>query len=533
MLPTNTAMDSQNHRALLFLVTYATAVALLLFSPKSDAYEWLLTPNNIQTDLIYTDNVLLASGRGADKKEGSVVIRLIPGFFSRFTSRRFDSEIDFRLRNIIYSYDTDQNRTLIYLKAKNTGEIVKNFLFVDGNVYMRQQNTSVLAPQGDDANVTDNLASIRMYSVSPYVRQRFGNFASTELRYARILSDSDASTTFFNSQVNAYHASLISGTDFRTLEWGLNYARQDIDFDLRPDTVKIETAIGNIQYNLTRRFGLTGTGGYESNEFGGVGQDEPKGVRWSAGFAWLPNRRTSLEASVGQRFFGDTYYFDFTHRRRLMAMNAYYREEVRSILNRFDLDGPGNTLGLLIDLLTGEAPPGTDPAEIAEAAQLLLSQLGLPPSLAFAQGFLTNRFFLEKRFETSLAFNTAKNTVIARVFHINRKPLDFDNAFLANSPGVLGGAGQTNQKLEGVDISWSHRITARNSLNTNFRYLHRVFPSLFRKDDIYTARIALVRQFTRNIFGLLSYRYRDRRSTDPLSENIENRFMASLRVRFE
>ena len=58
MLPTNTAMDSQNHGALLFLVTYATAVALLLFSPKSDAYEWLLTPN-MRTDLIYTDNVTL------------------------------------------------------------------------------------------------------------------------------------------------------------------------------------------------------------------------------------------------------------------------------------------------------------------------------------------------------------------------------------------------------------------------------------------------------------------------------------------
>ena len=531
MLPTNTAMDSQNHGALLFLVTYATAVALLLFSPKSDAYEWLLTPN-MQTDLIYTDNVELATGRGLDKKQGSVVIRLIPGLYSRFKSRRFDSEIDFRMRNVIFTHDTDRNRSFINLRAKNTGEIVKNFLFVDGNVFMRQQNSSILASQGDDANVTGNLADVRMYSVSPYVRQRFGNLASTELRYSRVLTDSDESRSFFNSQANTYHASLISGTDFRTLEWGLNYARQDIDFDLRPDTVKIETGIGNIQYNLTRRFGLTGTGGYENNEFGGVGQDKPKGVRWSAGFVWLPNRRTSLEASVGQRFFGDTYYFDFTHRRRLTAMNAFYREEVRSAINLLNLDGPGNTLGILIDLLTGQAPPGTDPAEIAEAAQILLNQLGLPPSLAFAQGFITNRFFLEKRFQTSLAFNTAKNTVIARVFHINRKPLDFDNVFLANSPVVIGGAGQTNSKQEGVNISWGHRITARNSLNTTFRYVHRVFPTLFRKDDIYMGRIALVRQFSDSIFGFLSYRIRDRHSSDAFSEYTEQRVMATLNVRF-
>jgi len=531
MLPTNTAKDSQNHGALLFLVTYATAVALLLFSPKSDAYEWLLTPN-MRTDLIYTDNVELATGTALDPKQGSVVIRLIPGIFSKFSSRRFDSEIDFRMRNIIFTYDTDRNRSLFRLNAKNTGEILKNFFYVDGNVFMTQQNTSILGPQGDDANITGNLANIRMYSVSPYVRQRFGNLASTELRYSRILTDSDSSTTFFNSQANTYHASLISGTDFRTLEWGLNYARQDIDFDLRPDTVRIETGIGNIQYNLTRRFGLTGTGGYENNEFGGVGQEKPKGVRWSAGFVWLPNRRTSLEASVGQRFFGDTYYFDFTHRMRRTAMNAFYREEVLSAFNILELDGPGDTLTILTDLLTGQAPPGTDPAVITEAAQLLINQLGLAPALGFSQGFLTNRFFLQKRFQSSLAYNTGKNTVIANVFHLNRTPLDFANVFLANNAAIIGGGGQTNSKQYGANVTWSHRITARTSLSTTFRYNHLYFPTLFRKDDIYMGRVVLARRLSDKMFGFLSYRYRERHSDDATAENAENRFLASLSVRF-
>jgi uncharacterized protein (PEP-CTERM system associated) len=532
MLPTNTAKDSPNHGALLFLVTYSAAAALLLFSPKSDAYEWLFTPS-MRTDLIYTDNITLASGKGLDKKKGSGVIRLIPGLYSKFTSRRFDSEIDFRMRNIIYTAVPDRNRSLINLRTRNTGEIVKNFLFVDGNVFMTQQNQSLLRPGGDDANLTGNLANIRMYSVSPYVRQRFGDLASTEIRYSRILTDSDATTSFFNSQANTYHASLISGTDFRTLEWGLNYSRQDIDFDLRPDTVRIETGIGNIQYNITRRFGLTGTGGYENNEFGGVGQEKPKGVRWSAGFVWLPNKRTSLEASVGQRFFGDTYYFNFTHRRRITAMSAFYREEVRSALNILNLDGGGDTLGLLIGLLTSQAPPGSDPAIIAEAAQILLNELGLPPSLAFAQGFLTNRFFLQKRFQATLGFNTAKNTIITRVFHIKRTPLDFTNPILAVSPGVVGGGGQTNSRQEGVNLTWSHRITARTSLNTTLLYTHRYFPALFRKDDIYMAGLGLSRRFSDNIFGFLSYRYRERRSDDSFSNNAENRVMASLTVRFE
>ena len=533
MLPTNTAKDRQNHGALLFLVTYSAAAALLLFSPKSDAYEWLFTPN-MRTDLIYTDNLTLSSGRaGATKKKGSGVIRLIPGLYSKFTSRRFDSEIDFRFSNIIYTADTDRNRSLINLRSKNTGEIVKDFLFVDGTVFMTQQNQSLLSPQGDSANITGNLQNIRMYSVSPYVRQRFGNFASTEVRYARVLTDSDSSSTFFNSQANAYSANLISGPDFRTLEWGLNYSRQDIDFDLRPDTVRMETGIGNIQYNVTRRFGLTGTGGYENNEFGGVGQEKPKGVRWSAGFVWLPNRRTKLEASVGQRFFGDTYYYDFTHTRRRFAVNSFYREDVRSAINILNIDGgPGNTLGLLTALLTSQAPPGTDPGVIAEAAQALINELGLPPFLAGAQGFLTNRFFLQKYFQTAVAFNTPKNTVVFRVFHINRTPLDFSNLFLANSPGIIGGGGQTNSRQEGINLTWAHRITTRTSLHAMFLYNHRYFPNLFRKDDIFTGRVGLTRRFSENIFGFLAYRYRERHSDDSFSEYTENRVTASVSMRF-
>jgi uncharacterized protein (PEP-CTERM system associated) len=213
-------------------------------------------------------------------------------------------------------------------------------------------------------------------------------------------------------------------------------------------------------------------------------------------------------------------------------MNAFYREEVLSALNILNLDGPGNTLGLLIALLTGQAPPGTDPATIAEAAQVLLNELGLPPSLAFAQGFLTNRFFLQKRFQSSLAWNSAKNTVIVRVFHLKRTPLDFTNAFLANSPGIVGGGGQTNSRQEGVNLTWSHRITARTSLNTIFRYTHRYFPNLFRKDDIYSGRVGIARRMSDRVFGFLSYRYTQRQSDDSLSEFSENRFMASLSMRF-
>ena len=527
MPPTISAKNSCNYRALLFLATYSAATALLLLSPKSDAYEWELTPS-MHTDLIFTDNLRLVPDNSPVKKEAEFITRLNPGFYSRFTSRRFDSEINFRLRNILYASNSSRNRTLINLRTYNTGEIIKNLFYVDANARIRQQNQSILAPQGDDANLTGNLRSVQIYSVSPYIRKRFSDFATTEIRYARILTDSDASNTFFNSNVNAYQFSLISGTNFRTLEWGLNYSREDIDFDFRPKTVKLETEIANIQYNFTRNFGLTGTGGYEENTFGGGPVDKPKGIRWSAGFIWFPTPRTSLEASFGQRFFGDTYAYNVTHRMRFMAFRSSYKERVRSVHRSFLLEGAGDTFTLLTDLLTSQAPPGTSPAEIALAAQELIANLGLQPSQFFDQPFLTNRFFLEKRFMASMAIHGKKNTLLFRIFDINRKPLARTTLFLDS----LFVGQRISREQQGINLSWSWRVSPRTFVNVSGLYTRLHFPIIFRRDELRRYSIGVTRRFTKDIVGMLRYRRRERTSNVPLRDHTENRFIASLRMSF-
>jgi uncharacterized protein (PEP-CTERM system associated) len=483
----------------------------------------------LTTDLIFTDNVRLLP-KGDPNKEADFVTRLVPGLYSKYTSRRFDSEIDYRLINVIYANASEQNRSLHNLNARNTAEIVENLLYFDGNVRMQQQNGNIAGRQGDDVNLTGNLRNIRQYTVSPYIRRRFGDIASTEVRYARILTDSDASNTFFNSQTNSYTGSVLSGPAFQVLQWGLNYTRQDIDFDLRPDSVRLESGVANVRYNINRKIGITGTGGYENNTFGGGARDRPKGVRWSAGFIWAPTPRTLIEGSAGQRFFGDTYFGNVSHRTRLFAFNANYKEEINSAHNILNIDATGNTVTVLTDLFTAQAPPGTSPAEIAQLVQLLITDLGLPANLAFASGFLTNRFFLQKSFESSLALNTAKNTVLVRVFHTTRRPID--NRPLLDTVFRGGGSALSNVRQQGVSALWSYAITPRTRVNANFLYNRLFFFALNRKDQVKLFTFSVSREITDNIFGLLSYRRNDRRSEDPFAEYIENRFTASVNARF-
>jgi len=528
MSPTNNTKNSCNYRALLFLAIYSTATAILSLPTDSDAGEFVFVPS-MRTDLIYTDNVRLLP-KTDPQKGGDFVTQLVPGIYAKYTSRRFDSETDYQLINVIYAKTTEQNRSLNELRSRNTAEIVEDLFYFDGNVKIQQQNQSLLAPQGDTVNRTGNLRNIRQYSASPYIRRRFGDFASTELRYARIMTDSDASNSFFNSQTNSYTGSVLSGTTFKALQWGLNYARQDIDFDNRPDSVRIESGVANVRYNINHRFGITGTGGYENNTFGGGARDRPKGARWSAGFIWAPTPRTSIEGSFGQRFFGDTYFGNASHRTRLFALNASYKETINSAWNTLNIDGTGNTITLLTDLFTSQAPPGTNPAEIAQLVQLIIAELGLPPDIAFASGFLTNRFFLQKSFESSIAFNAAKNTALVRVFHTTRRPID--NRPLLDSVFRGGGTALANVKQEGVSALWSYAITPRTRVNASFLYNRLFFYSLNRLDHIKLYSFSVTREITENIFGLLSYRRNDRRSEDPRSEYVENRFTASVNARF-
>lgn len=349
------------------------------------------------------------------------------------------------------------------------------------------------------------------------------------MRYARILTDSDSSTTFYNSQTNSYTGSILSGPEFQVLQWGLNYARQDIDFDLRPDTVRLESGVANVRYNINRRFAITGTGGYENNTFGGGGfQNKPKGARWSAGFIWAPTPRTNIEATAGQRFFGDTYFINASHRTRLFAMNTYYKEDINSAWNILNIDATDNTAATLIALFTAQAPPGTDPAEILALVNLLIQELGIPASLAFAQGFLTNRFYLQKNFESSIAMNTAKNTILIRGFHTDRRPLD--NRPILDAGLGTGGLGNIRQK--GVSVLWSWKISARTRFNANFLYNHLRFPSLSRTDHVRLYTVALSRDITDKVFGLISYRRNERDSSAPFNSYVENRFTASVNARF-
>jgi len=483
-----------NFRFLFISCIFIVINFLLIFhSSNSFSAEWSFQPS-LSIRQTYTDNVRLGGlgglggvglgGLSSDGKQDDFITQINPRVSFTGKSRRYQIDSSYRMNNLIFAKNSNLNRIRHQLNANATAELLEDLFFIDGLASIRQQNATLFGAQTtDNINVTGNRRDVRRYSISPYVRYRFGNLASTELRYTYGIVESSAGG-LRNSQRNGYQASLTSGDYFRVLSWGLNFSHRRIHFDgnqLRPArTIELERSIGNLRYNITRRFGLTASGGYERNSFISI-RGKPSSPTWTVGFIWVPNKRTEISGSAGKRFFGDTYAANIKYRTRMTTWEATYTEDITT----FNQQGGGGFGG-------GFGGFG-----------------GFGGSVLGGNNFLTNRLFLLKSARASVTINGRRNTLGFRFYHRSRKAFSpesddeelvgIENAGLLNNTTQIGG-----------NIIWSYKISPLTSLSFTASYLRIKFLSgqpsnRNRNNMIFTTNLS--KRFGESLTGALRYRF--------------------------
>jgi uncharacterized protein (PEP-CTERM system associated) len=497
-------------------ILYFLFAVLLFCSPLQAFAEWEINPT-LSLRETYTDNVRLGGGGGgvgvggfggSGPKQDDFITQINPGLSLLKTGRRFNVNASYLMNNLIFAKNSNLNRTRHLLSANSTAELLEDLFFIDTNARMIQQNTTLFGPQAtDNTNVTGNRANIRAYQVSPYMRHRFKNFASTELRYTHGIVEAGAGGAGLgNSQRNSYLLSLISGDAFRILNWGLNYSHNSIHIDgsnTRPGrTIELERSIADLQYNITPRFGLTATGGYERNSFISI-RGKSSSPTWTVGFTWIPGERTDISFRAGQRFFGDTYFAEANHRTRLTTWSAGYNESLTTF-NQGALSGSFN--------------PG------------LVSGFGDSGSALTGNNFLTNRLFLQKRLQASASVNGVRNTLVFTVFNMSRKALspEEDDIDLVGSENasLLNKTRQT-----GANVSLSHRVSQQTTANINASLIRFKFLTNNTRRDTMIFSASLNKQLQENLSGALIFRHL-RFSSDQFSGSNANSITASLNMNF-
>ncbi len=499
----------------------------MAFAPAAHAIDWRFEPY-LNASSTYTDNARQSSNNPQD----ALILTATPGFNLRSEgSRRVHASLQYGLTGVERIGNDQSNNFYHNLNAVGKAELVKDFLFIDGSANISQQLISLLGSPADATVNNSNRTTVGTYSISPYIQQRLGTFAFAQVRYT-------ASGAIFQNNVapnassNAIAASLNSGTRFTDLSWGLNYSLRKIQNRNAINTanntdVTFESASATAGYALTRHFRVFGTFGQDWNDY--FSSTGTSGAFYSAGFGWAPTRRTSLEASAGERYFGRTFSLAGSHRTRLTRWRVSYSENVSDISQQF-LEQSSRIFWVCngSTLIEAQSDPGGCVGPIS-AGQLALfySNYGVSTADLIAAGLLniatTNGIFVIKNFNAGVSWDMGK--------------LGFGLS-AQDTKRLYQALGNAQDHIQAITGSVSYRLSATTTANSILSLTRTSLDSAVsasgvpRQDDLISFSLGLNRRFTDKLNGALTFRRTQRSSNVANADYDEDSLMASVNMRF-
>jgi uncharacterized protein (PEP-CTERM system associated) len=485
------------------------------------AADWKVSPG-IGLRETYSDNIALTPDREARTE---LVTELIPRLDFSADSTRFKLKGYYALHYLNYQRDTSPSRTLHDANANAHADLLKDWLFFDGMVGISQQRISAFGAQSiDPINTTGNRTEVRTYNLSPYLRHDFSGSAVGELRYTWQKTTS-GDTNLLDGSTDRVFADFRSGPTWTRWAWNLTADHEKIGYSAAPD-VELNRYTAGLRYALTPRLSLNTTLGYEDNNYIVAG-DDPAGAFWSVGASWTPSEVTSLSASAGHRYFGNTYSLAAQHRTTHAAWNLGYAEDVTT-QNATSRSPSIDTAAFLNQLWSASIPDATARQRVVDA---FIRTSGLPSTLAGNIGGLSNRVYLQKSWQGSVALDGVRNTVVLRVFSMRREPLSAATGATFIVPTSAAGLDDDSRQT-GAAATWSLRLSPRTTLDSGAEITRMRSFSTDRVDRIRNVRIGLSQQLGRRTTGMVEIHRQQRISSVSAFDYTENALSIFVSMQF-
>jgi uncharacterized protein (PEP-CTERM system associated) len=473
------------------------ALLALLLAPYAQA-DTHFTPT-LEVKETYTDNVALAA---PDKARAQFVSEITPGFTVENNAPRLKLRGNYQLHYYTFS-DNDivgTQRAQSQLQADMRAILVDELLFLDGAASIGQAPISAFGPPVNTGGYTDtNRANVKTWRIAPTMRHRFGATATGELRYSHDYVDA-GNTGLGRTQSDNIGLNLASGISFRKLGWNASLSRQKLDDNRAPEST-VDNANLGLRYAVLNELNLTSSVGYDSYDYQSV-SGKTKGKSYTAGFAWTPSSRSSLSASAGKRYYGSTYAFNAVHRSRHTVWSISYNDAVTTTRASFLLPSTVNTASMLDKLFAANIP---DPAQRAAAVAAYIALTGLPPALADSVNYFSNRYILQKSFQASVAFNSARTTTVVALADTRRNALSsisVDSALQGSSNANIN----DDVHQQSLSLNWSWRMGARSTLTAAAAAAHNVSETTGQSENNRNFRLGLTREFHSRLHGNVELR---------------------------
>lgn len=514
----------------------ALALAAFAVAPASRA-DWKFTPYAGVTET-YTDNVLLRPG---DQARSQFVSELTPGFSLSNQSSRVQFAADYSKTVRHYSDEdlTGTQGSQQQLRSTLRARLYEETLLLDAVAGISQQANSAFGPQpvtGPNGSVgfVDGLSNeVKTLRIAPSLHHRFGSTARIDVTYShdRVLSDNAALGDYSADNVIAV---LSSGPAFNQLGWSLSYQdnRQDnkslVRANITPSANSKNYSAG-LQYQLQPGLTLLLNAGYDHYDYEALpGDSNPSGKSWSAGVSWIPNSRTSVQATAGRRYFGDSYSLQANHRSRASVFALSYSDAVTTTQAQFFQPGTISTLGFLDQLFAGTIQ---DPVVRRSVVEAYIQANNLPSSLSTSTNYFSNRFMLQKQLQASGAWVGSRGTLLVNLTDSRREALSTQRA----DNDLLGSINnQLNDDIRqtGASASFSWRLSSRTGANIGASRSRSRSLTVNRTDNNNSVRAGVSHEFARKVNGSVEVRRTRGATVAADSKYTENAVSASLNKRF-
>lgn len=502
-----------------------------LVSTAAWSGDWKIT-SGITLSERYSDNVDLATS-GSEQSEW--ITEITPRIGVRRDGAHLKVNADYSLQGLYYANGSENSKLRHNLNGRANAELVDEWFFLDATARISHEpkDFSGSAGLGDSVGI-GNATSVGSYSLSPYMKHRFGSAATVEARVTRdgvFIGDSSVS----DSASTRYSLSAVSGNDFFPLSWSAKYNRSDTSNSGATDSGS-ESASVNARYRFSRKFGVLAQASIEKNDFVGAGNNLKDYTTYGFGAFYTPSRRfsmdalynhsdngnyvsgsvtfnptlrTSIKATSTGRAYGRSYGLDLTHRTRKSNWSLHYQDDLTTSQQQF--------LNFIGDVYVYTCPTGTESHPV-----------GVPPSdptactlssiIRYFDQTQLNQTYVSKTLNGTVNYTLRRNTWTLNLYD-NRREYQ----------GIAGG----NDSTQGLQTSWRLKPAAHTTFTlTGGVSRNESSGTPNREDDLWNLGLVVTHQFQPKVSGSVEVRHQERESNQADGDYSENSVAARLNMSF-
>lgn len=479
----------------------------------------ILTPG-IRASATYSDNVLLSDGN----RSGDVVVEASPYITAQSFAPRARYNLFYQLRNFWRVRDGDTNFFRHALNGTGSFALVDDRLWLDLSGYMGTISASATGPVTiDPAASFTNTANVRTFTISPWYRDRLGNAATYQMRYA--LTHAAGNSSFSVAKLHHVASGSVDGVErpLSPWNWRVHGFFDRREFDGGIELNRRQSGV-MVFYRVDPTLRVNGTYDYEQIDEVRVDGDN-FGYGPGAGFDWTPNSRTTVAASVSRRYYGTI--------GNARAAYSTPRSTTGIQFSRAIVTSAGSSL-LTLDPLALTSTTGTPSSSVLSS--LIASGVVLPVGTTLTQSLFTDAAVFDRRVTAFWGLHGARNSLAFSAYASTRESTTELVSTTAVSgirgSSVAGGVFTGELRERGAAATYQHRLDARSAIDVTLDRRNTKSSTASFDTRLTTLRAGYTTQLTSDTTAFAGYRHTRQSGSGGSASYDENAIYGGVDMRF-